>query len=127
MTTREHHLSRTFVELADTLVDDFDVVELLSFLGERCVHLFDAAAAGVLLVDEQGVLLLMAATSEAAQLVELFQIQNAEGPCFDCFKTGEAVEVDDLAAAADHWPRLVLIATTAGFRSAHAFRVAFGP
>ncbi len=121
MTTREHRLSRTFVELADTLVDDFDVVELLTFLGERCVSLFDAAAAGVLLVDEQGVLRLMSATSEAVQLVEFFQIQNAEGPCFDCFTTGEAVEVEDLAAAADRWPRLVDIATTAGFRSGYSF------
>lgn len=121
MTTREHRLSRTFVELADTLVDDFDVVELLTFLGERCVSLFDAAAAGVLLVDEQGVLHPMSASNEAVQLVEIFQIQHAEGPCFDCFRTGEAVEVDDLAAAADRWPRLVHIATTAGFRSGSAF------
>ncbi len=121
MTTREHHLSRTFVELADTLVDDFDLVELLTFLGERCVYLFNAAAAGVLLVDEQGVLRLMSATSEAVQLVGLFQIQNAEGPCFDCFTTGEAVEVEDLTAAGDRWPRLVHIATTAGFRSSSAF------
>ncbi len=121
VSTREHQLTRTFVELADTLVDDFDVVELLSRLGERCVHLFDAASAGVLLVDDQGVLRLMAATSEAVELVELFQLQNSEGPCFDCFRTGEPVEVDDLVAASDRWPRLVPIATSAGFRSAHAF------
>ena len=121
MPTREHRLSRTFVELADTLVDDFDVVELLSRLGERCVQLFDAAAAGVLLVDDQGALRLMAATSEAVELVELFQLQNAEGPCFDCFNAGEAIEVADLEAASERWPRLVPIAMGAGFRSAHAF------
>jgi GAF domain-containing protein len=121
MTTRDIRLSRVFVELADTLVDDFDVVELLGNLGERCVELFDAAAAGLLLTDERGVLRLIAATSEAAEMVELFQIQAAEGPCFDCFRTGEAVQVGDLSAAAERWPSFAPIATGAGFRSAHAF------
>lgn len=114
-------LARTFVELADTLVDEFDVVELLAHLGERCVELFDAAAAGLLVIDSTGVLRAMFATSEAMELIEVFQLQNAEGPCFDCYRTGEAVEVDDLMAAVERWPRLVPVATTAGFRSAHAF------
>jgi GAF domain-containing protein len=114
-------LARTFVELADTLVDDFDVVELLAHLGERCVELFDAAAAGVLVVDSTGVLRPMFATSEAMELIEVFQLENSQGPCFDCYRTGQAVETDDLMGAAERWPRLVPIATTAGFRSAHAF------
>lgn len=121
MTTHEELLSRTFVELADSLVEDFDVVELLAHLGERCVELFDAAAAGLLVTDALGVLRMMSATSEAMELVEVFQLQNAEGPCLDCFRTGEAVQVDELAAAGQRWPRLVPIATGAGFRSAHAF------
>ncbi len=121
MRTREQRLALTFVELADTLVDDFDVVELMSNLAERCVQIFDAAAAGVLLVDERGVLRLMAATSEAMELVELFQVQNAEGPCFDCYASGEPVGADDLEADAGRWPKFAPIATDAGFRSAHAF------
>jgi GAF domain-containing protein len=121
MSSRQELLARTFVELADTLVDEFDVVDLLSHLGERCVELFDAAAAGLLVTDATGVLRPMAATSEAMELIEVFQLQNAEGPCFDCFRAGEAIEVADLAGAADRWPRLVPIVTGAGFRSAHAF------
>jgi GAF domain-containing protein len=120
MVTREERLGRTFVELADTLVDDFDIVELLVFVVERCVELLDASAAGLLLADGQGVMHLMAATSEATELVELFQIQNDEGPCLECFKAGAPVLVPDLAAESDRWPRFVPVATEAGFRAAHA-------
>jgi GAF domain-containing protein len=118
--TQEGLLATTLVELADTLVDDFDVAELLSRLGEHCVDLFDAGAAGILLADPAGVLRVMAATSEAMELVEVFQLQNAEGPCFDCYRSGEAVQVDDLSSVEDRWPGLVPLALDAGFRSAHA-------
>jgi GAF domain-containing protein len=121
MATRQDRLAHAFVELADTLVEHFDVVDLLSRLGERCVELFDAGAAGLLLADGHGVLRLMAATSEAMEMVELFQLQNAEGPCLDCYQRGEPVEVEDLAAAGGRWPLFAPVATAAGFRSAHAF------
>ncbi len=121
MTTQEDVLSRTFVELADSLVNEFDVVELLAHLGERSVELFDAAAAGILLSDTHGVLRLMASTSETMELMEVFQLQYAEGPCFDCYQAGAAVQVDDLTAATDRWPRFAPVAANAGFRSAHAF------
>jgi GAF domain-containing protein len=116
----ESRLATTLVEMADTLVDDFDVAELMSRLGERCVELFDAAAAGILLADPAGVLRVMAATSETMEQVEVFQLQHAEGPCFDCYNSGEAVQVDDLATAENRWPGLVPLAIGAGFRSAHA-------
>jgi GAF domain-containing protein len=119
--TREERLARTLVELADTLVDDFDLLELLVLLVERSVELLDASAAGVLLADEQGQLRLMASTSEAIELVELFQVQNDQGPCFDCYHTGERVTADDLSAAADRWPVFVPYATGKGFHAAHAF------
>jgi len=121
MGTPQDRLAHTFVELADTLVENFDVVDLLSRLGERCVELFDAAAAGLLLADGLGTLRLMAATSEAMEVVELFQLQNAEGPCHDCYRSGEPVEVEDLAGAGAHWPLFAPVAADAGFRSAHAF------
>jgi len=121
MSTRDIRLSRVFVELADSLVDDFDVVELLANLGERCVELFDAAAAGLLLIDERGGLRLIAATSEVAEMVELFQIQSDEGPCLDCFRAGESVQVGDLGAERERWPNFAPIALGAGYRSAHAF------
>ncbi|MEQ9121807.1 MAG: transcriptional regulator, partial [Alphaproteobacteria bacterium] len=80
MTGREQRLAQTLVELTDTLMGEFDVVELLTVLAERSVELFDAAAAGVLLADGDGLLQLVAATSEAAETVELFQVQGREGP-----------------------------------------------
>jgi GAF domain-containing protein len=119
--TREQRLASTFVELADSLVDDFDVVELMVLLTERCVELLDVSAAGLLLADRHGTLNLMAATSEALEMVELFQIQTDEGPCRDCFHDAQPVTSVDLAGDADRWPRFSPVATHAGFRAAHAF------
>ncbi len=119
--TREERLARTMVELADTLVDDFDLVELLALLVERSVELVDASAAGVVLSDEHGRLRLMASTSEATELIELFQVQNDQGPCLDCYRTGEPVIAEDLSEAGERWPTFVPFATYTGFSAAHAF------
>src|ERR1700691_1359721 len=89
-------LSDTFVDLADTMVADFDVIDFLHMLTDRSVRLLPASAAGVLLADPRGELRVAAASSEAAGLVELFQIQNDEGPCLDCFHTGQPVTAADL-------------------------------
>lgn len=121
MLNREEKLGRTLVELADTLVDDFDIVDLLVLVAERCVELLDASAAGLLLADARGTLHLMAATSEATELVELFQIQNDEGPCLSCYRAGTPVLVPDLAAENERWPSFVPVASGAGFQAAHAF------
>jgi GAF domain-containing protein len=118
--TREERLAKTLVHLADSLVDDFDVLDLTVLLSERCVELLDASAAGLLLVNARGALNLMAATSEATEVVELFQIQNDEGPCRDCIHTGAPVNVADLAGEAERWPRFAPVALEAGFRAAHA-------
>jgi GAF domain-containing protein len=118
--TREQRLTTTFVELADNLVDDFDVLDLMGLLAERCVELLDAAAAGLLLGDPDGGLRLVAATSEAIETVELFQIQSNEGPCRDCFHSGEPVICRDLLDAGDRWPRFAPVAMAGGFRAAHA-------
>ena len=121
--TREELLARTLVDLADTLVDDFDVVELLVLLVERSVELLDAAAAGLVLTDEEGRLRLMASTSEATEVVELFEVQHDQGPCFDCWRTGEPVVSSDLSAFEERWPAFVPVAVEVGFRAAHAFPV----
>jgi GAF domain-containing protein len=118
--TREARLAQTLVELADTLVDDFDVVDLMSLLVERSVELLDAAAAGLVLADSRGTLRLMASTSEAMELVELFQVQNDQGPCFDCYHSGQPVIAEDLSVAAGRWPRFAPFAIHAGFFAAHA-------
>lgn len=119
--TREQRLSATFVELADSLVDNFDVVDLMVLLTERCVELLDASAAGLLLVDNAGTLRLMAATDEALEIVELFQIQSDEGPCHDCFHSGVQVSTLDLADDGNRWPLFAPVAAAGGFRAAHAF------
>lgn len=118
--TRESVLARTLVELADTLVDDFDVVDLLTLLADRCVEVLDVQAAGIMLAAPDGQLRVMASSSEAMRVLELFEIQAQQGPCFDCYHTGQAVVNQDLDAANGPWPRFAAEALGAGFHSAHA-------
>jgi hypothetical protein len=113
-------LARTFVELADTLVDDFDVVELLTLLAHRCVEMFDVAAAGLMLVSAEGDLRVVASSSEEMRLVELFEIQAQEGPCPDCYRTGEPAVHENLAGEDGHWPLFAPVALKAGFMSVQA-------
>jgi transcriptional regulator with GAF, ATPase, and Fis domain len=113
-------LSATFVELTDTMVADFDVIDFLHVLTDRSVQLLDVSAAGLLLADPRGELRVVAASSEAARLLELFQIQNHEGPCLDCFRTGQPVTAADLADAARRWPRFAAGARQAGFAAVQA-------
>ena len=112
-------LSETFVELTDTMVADFDVIDFLHVLTDRSVQLLDVSAAGLLLADPRGELRVVAASSEAARLLELFQIQNDQGPCLDCFRRGEPVDAEDLADAARRWPRFAP-AAAAGFAAVQA-------
>ncbi len=117
---RERALTAVFVELADTMVSDFDVTDLLQRLVEHSVELLEADAAGLLLSDQRGSLQLMAASTEATRLLELFQLQSEEGPCLDCFRTGEQVIVPDLGSVRDRWPRFAGVAEEQGFRAVHA-------
>jgi hypothetical protein len=116
----ERRLAQVFVELADTLVDDFDVLEFLSVLVERCVELLDVTAAGVVLSDQRGGLRMAAASSEQARLVELFAVQADDGPCPECVRTGRSVSSVDLTAEDTRWPRFAPAARAAGFHAAHA-------
>src|SRR5688572_33027517 len=118
--TRESVLARTLVELADTLVDDFDVVELLTLLADRCVEVLDVEAAGIMLAAPDGALRVMASSSEAMRILELFEIQAQEGPCLDCHRTGLPVVNQDLAAVNGRWPQFATEAIAAGFQSVHA-------
>lgn len=118
--TRESQLSAAFVKLADTLVDDFDVVDLLHWLVQECTHILDTQAGGLMLVDPAGQLQLVASTSEEATLVELMQLAAGGGPCLDCFRTGTAVTVADIEAEAESWPQFAAEALKLGFRSMHA-------
>lgn len=114
-------LAEVFVEIADTLVDDFDVIEFLQLVTSRSASICNASSAGLLLADAHGQLQFMAASQESVKLLELFQLQNAEGPCLDCFHTGTAVVNTDLDDAIERWPVFAPRAVSAGFRSVHAF------
>jgi GAF domain-containing protein len=113
-------LSDTFVELADTMVADFDVIDFLHRLTDRSVALLSVSAAGVMLADPRGELRVAASSNEAAGLLELFQIQNDQGPCLDCFRTGEPVSANDLSGQGPRWPRFAAAATESGFQAVQA-------
>jgi GAF domain-containing protein len=113
-------LTRTFVDLADTLVDEFDVIDLLHVLTSRCADLLGVDAAGVMLADSHGQLRLAASSSERARLLELFELQNDEGPCLDAFRTGLPVSYVDIGNGPAPWPTFAAHATAEGFSSVHA-------
>lgn len=117
---REDLLVSTFVQLTNTLVDDFDIIDILTGLADGCVDLNLAAAAGILLVDNEDKLRVMAASSDRARLLELFQLQNDEGPCLDAFSTKEPVISVDLSEAKSRWPIFAPEAVDAGFHSVYA-------
>lgn len=117
---REGQVLEAVVSLVDSLLDDFDVVELLTRLTEQCAHLLDIASAGLLLAGPTGQLQLLAATSERTHDVELFQLQSEEGPCLDCYASGHEVTIADLRTELERWPQFVPVATEAGFASVHA-------
>ncbi|MGW6693860.1 GAF and ANTAR domain-containing protein [Rhodococcus sp. NPDC054953] len=117
---RESRLVHAFVEMADTLVDDYDIADILHQLVNHCVDLLDAAAAGLLLSDQRGGLQVLACSSERTRLLELFQIQVDEGPCLEAFSTGEVVAATDLTTEIERWPRFAPEAVAQGFRSVHA-------
>jgi hypothetical protein len=116
----QQRLGRVFVELADTLVTDFDVVEFMTVLAHRCVELLGAREAGVVLADERGLLRSVASSHESAHLLELFELQNQEGPCLDCYRTGEQVLNHSLAPHDDRWPNFAAEARRLGFTTVHA-------
>src|SRR5580700_1071912 len=116
MTVREAQLNRTFVQLADTLVNDFDVAEFLHTLALRCVELFEVDAAGLMLADGRGTLRVVGSSNEQTRILELFEIQSEEGPCSDCYRTGRIVVEEDIEHGG-RWPRFREEAMGAGFRA----------
>ena len=118
--TREGQIVATFVQLASTMADDFDVVEFLHHLVERSVQLLDCSEAGLLLEDAAGELRVMASSSERSDALELLQSQNSEGPCYESHRTGKAVFSEDIAAETGRWPTFAPAAAQSGFVSVHA-------
>jgi GAF domain-containing protein len=120
-TVSPERLASIFVEVADTLVEEFDLIEFLHMLTDRTADLVGAAAVGLVLADGHGNLEFMAGSNESVKLLELFQLQTHEGPCLDAYRSGQPVINIDLSAAASRWPRFVPHATACGFQSVHAF------
>ncbi|GAA4622026.1 GAF and ANTAR domain-containing protein [Actinoallomurus vinaceus] len=122
MTTSDRRVRDVFVELTDTLVDDFDIIDFLDRLAARGVELLDVTACGLLLVDHRGNLNLVAASTERARLLELLQLQSSQGPCLEAYRSGRPVHCTDLsgADATARWPRFAPAAAEAGFTSVHA-------
>ena len=120
-TVSAERLSKIFVEVADTLVDDFDLLDFLHMLTVRTAGLVGASAVGLLLADQRGQLRFMAASDEKARLLEILQVQISEGPCYDAYRTATPVINEDLSQAGDRWPEFSRHALAAGFRSVHAF------
>jgi transcriptional regulator with GAF, ATPase, and Fis domain len=116
----ERLVAEAFVELADTLVDDFDVVDFLHQVTVRCAQVLGVSAAGVLLTDQRGALRVVAASTEQTRLLEVLQLQTDEGPCPECFHTGQPITVADLSTATSRWPRFAAEARQIGFASVHA-------
>lgn len=113
---REHRIAQVFIELADTLVADFDLVDFLRTLAEVSVELLDVHAAGLMLADEHGILHVMASSDDQVELLELFEVQQNEGPCPECFRSGQPVVNTDLR----RWPDFAAAAAAGGYASAHA-------
>ncbi len=112
---REQALVETFVQLADTLVDDFDIIDFLQGLAERCVELLDVSEAGVMLGAADGGLRHAACSSERMRVVEIFELQVEQGPCFDAYKQNTAVRCDSAVEAETRWPQFAPNAIDAGF------------
>jgi len=140
--SRESLVIRTLVELADSLVEDLDVVEVLTVLGDRCVEALDVSSAGVMLATPSGELQVLASSSDAMRDLELFELQANEGPCVDCYRSGQPIVNLQLSTTDSRWPRFARRAIEGGFRSVHAlpmhlkndtlgalnmFRVSMGP
>jgi GAF domain-containing protein len=119
-TSREARLGTIFVRLADTMVDDYDMVELLDTLVEECKLVLDVAEAGLVLADSDAGLQVMASTSERSSLIESLQLREHEGPCMQCYATGEVVTIHDIRDLGDRWQSFSELALEQGFRSVHA-------
>ena len=118
--SREGLLAASFVSLADTLVVGYDVVDLLQNLVDTCATVLDAAAVGLLLVDEEGVLEVVASTSERSRLLEILQLREGLGPCVECYATGAVVSVPDIRTMRPDWHLFKEGALEQGFTSVHS-------
>jgi len=118
--SREQRITEAFVTVADTLIDDYDVIDLLHTLVEVCTNVLAVDSGGLLLANEAGELQLIASTSEQADFVEIMQLAAGVGPCLDCFSSGMPVSVGDIAEGGAQWPAFQKAALQQGFAAVYA-------
>lgn len=114
-------LADVLVDVTDTMVEDFDAIDLLHTLTHHAASVSGADAVGLMLADHHGRLQFLAASNDSGKMLELFQLEADEGPCLDCYSSGDPVVNADLATATEKWPRFAPRAIDAGFESVHAF------
>ncbi|MFD8964059.1 ANTAR domain-containing protein [Streptomyces sp. NPDC059568] len=121
--SREQQVSAVFVQVADSLIDNFDLLEFLDQLCAHCVSLLDVTAVGILLANENDTLQTIAASDENTHLLELFALQHDQGPCVECYRTGTPRTNIDLNSptATSAWPAFATRARRSGFHTAHVF------
>jgi transcriptional regulator with GAF, ATPase, and Fis domain len=117
---RYERLANAFVGLADTLVADYDVIELAQQLIDSTMTLLPIDAAGILLGDPKGELHVFASSSEQTRLLELLQVEADIGPCLEAYRTGQPVLVAELEAEAARWPAFAERAAEYGFNAVTA-------
>ncbi|MGW7412317.1 GAF and ANTAR domain-containing protein [Streptomyces sp. NPDC054863] len=120
MISREQHIAKAFVSLADSFAEDVDPTVLLDRLAAHCVALTSTDAAGIMMIDARGSLRTMAVSDSRAALLELFQMQSGQGPCIDAWHEQHRLDVPDLATQESRWPDFVPLARELGFRGAYA-------
>ncbi|WIB77971.1 GAF and ANTAR domain-containing protein [Curtobacterium sp. MCPF17_002] len=118
--SREQQLVETFVTLTDTLVTDYDVVDLLQSLVDNAADLFDASAAGIMLANQQQELEVIASTNERSNFIGLMQLEAGEGPCIEAFTTARAVSVETPAEMRRRWPRFAAASAELGYAAVHS-------
>lgn len=118
--SEERRVADTLMQLADTLVSDYELLDFLDLLVARSSDVLDAGAGGVMLAGDSGQLQLLTSTDAESRLVELFELQQQEGPCVDCHREGRRVIDDDLAESA-RWPQFTPVALRHGFRAVFTF------
>ncbi|MER0429743.1 GAF and ANTAR domain-containing protein [Streptomyces microflavus] len=121
--SREQQLTDVFLNTADSLVSDFDILDFLQQFTVHCTALLDVATAGVLLGDERGRLQLLAASDENTRMLEVFAARHEQSPCVECYRSGQPVPHIDLTEpdALRRWPEFTKAARERGFAAVHAF------
>jgi GAF domain-containing protein len=120
-----HVVEQSVAALADTLIDDFDLVELLDRLMAACLSLLEVRAAGILLVNSDQTLEVAASSNADSRLIEVFQLESNAGPCVDVVRTGRALSITDAEEIDRRWPEFGRAVRSVGYSAVYALPMRF--